>query len=121
MSEQTLTRETLIEFFGEQEFEKLCRHEAGHALIAFLFKRQIDYVRINNSKEKPSATRMPGSSLDGAFEAYFNRKDTFTLGVCNGCQMVSNLKDLIPGAKHWPRFVQNISERFEARSRTLSS
>ena len=49
------------------------------------------------------------------FEAYFNRKDTFTLGVCNGCQMVSNLKDLIPGAKHWPRFVQNISERFEAR------
>ena len=49
------------------------------------------------------------------FEAYFNRKDTFTLGVCNGCQMVSNLKDLIPGAKHWPRFVQNLSERFEAR------
>ena len=66
MPEQTLTRESLIEFFGEQEFEKLCRHEAGHALIAFLFKRQIDYVRINNSKEKPSATRMPGSSLDGA-------------------------------------------------------
>ncbi|MBR2089089.1 MAG: phosphoribosylformylglycinamidine synthase, partial [Fibrobacter sp.] len=53
------------------------------------------------------------------FEAYFNRKDTFTLGVCNGCQMVSNLKDLIPGAKHWPRFVQNISERFEARFCTL--
>ncbi|WP_298770316.1 phosphoribosylformylglycinamidine synthase [uncultured Fibrobacter sp.] len=53
------------------------------------------------------------------FEAYFNRKDTFTLGVCNGCQMVSNLKDLIPGAKHWPRFVQNLSERFEARFCTL--
>jgi len=49
------------------------------------------------------------------FEAFFNRKDTFTLGVCNGCQMVSNLKDLIPGASHWPRFVQNVSERFEAR------
>lgn len=49
------------------------------------------------------------------FEAFFHRKDTFTLGVCNGCQMVSNLKDLIPGAEHWPRFVQNLSERFEAR------
>lgn len=49
------------------------------------------------------------------FENFFHRKDTFTLGVCNGCQMVSNLKDLIPGAEHWPRFVQNLSERFEAR------
>ena len=66
MPEQTLTRESLVEFFGEEEYERLCRHEAGHALIAFLFKRQIDYVRINNSKEKPSTTRMPGSSLDGA-------------------------------------------------------
>lgn len=49
------------------------------------------------------------------FSEFFNRKDTFTLGVCNGCQMISNLKDLIPGAAHWPRFVQNVSERFEAR------
>ncbi|MCK9183061.1 MAG: phosphoribosylformylglycinamidine synthase, partial [Fibrobacteraceae bacterium] len=49
------------------------------------------------------------------FESFFQRKDTFTLGVCNGCQMVSNLKDLIPGAEHWPRFVENTSERFEAR------
>ncbi len=49
------------------------------------------------------------------FEAFFARKDTFTLGVCNGCQMVSNLKELIPGTSHWSRFVQNESERFEAR------
>ncbi|HHX15017.1 MAG TPA: phosphoribosylformylglycinamidine synthase [Fibrobacter sp.] len=49
------------------------------------------------------------------FESFFHRPETFTLGVCNGCQMVSNLKDLIPGAAHWPRFVQNASERFEAR------
>ncbi len=49
------------------------------------------------------------------FEAFFARKDTFALGVCNGCQMMSNLRDLIPGAGHWPRFVQNQSERFEAR------
>jgi phosphoribosylformylglycinamidine synthase len=49
------------------------------------------------------------------FEAYFNRADTFALGVCNGCQMMSNLKSLIPGTDHWPRFVRNISEQFEAR------
>ncbi|MHA2940290.1 phosphoribosylformylglycinamidine synthase [Vibrio sp. RC27] len=49
------------------------------------------------------------------FEAFFNRQDTFSLGVCNGCQMLSNLKELIPGADLWPRFVRNESERFEAR------
>jgi phosphoribosylformylglycinamidine synthase len=49
------------------------------------------------------------------FERFFARNDTFTLGVCNGCQMVSNLKEIIPGAEHWPHFVRNRSEQFEAR------
>ncbi|WGY46279.1 phosphoribosylformylglycinamidine synthase [Vibrio sp. ABG19] len=49
------------------------------------------------------------------FQQFFNRQDTFSLGVCNGCQMLSNLKELIPGADLWPRFVRNESERFEAR------
>ncbi|MFK8050337.1 MAG: phosphoribosylformylglycinamidine synthase [Halioglobus sp.] len=49
------------------------------------------------------------------FARYFAREDSFTLGVCNGCQMVSTLKELIPGADHWPRFVRNRSEQFEAR------
>jgi phosphoribosylformylglycinamidine synthase len=49
------------------------------------------------------------------FSAFFARKDTFALGVCNGCQMMSNLRSLIPGSESWPRFVQNQSERFEAR------
>jgi phosphoribosylformylglycinamidine synthase len=49
------------------------------------------------------------------FEHYFARNTTFTLGVCNGCQMVSNLKEIIPGAEDWPRFVRNRSEQFEAR------
>ncbi|KHT64472.1 phosphoribosylformylglycinamidine synthase [Photobacterium gaetbulicola] len=49
------------------------------------------------------------------FQAFFNRDNTFSLGVCNGCQMLSNLKELIPGADLWPRFVRNESERFEAR------
>jgi phosphoribosylformylglycinamidine synthase len=49
------------------------------------------------------------------FAAYFDRTDTFSLGVCNGCQMMANLKSLIPGAEHWPHFVRNLSEQFEAR------
>jgi phosphoribosylformylglycinamidine synthase len=49
------------------------------------------------------------------FEAFFTRTDTFALGICNGCQMMSNLRDLIPGAAHWPHFVRNASEQFEAR------
>ncbi|MGZ8151791.1 MAG: phosphoribosylformylglycinamidine synthase [Methylovulum sp.] len=49
------------------------------------------------------------------FAAFFQRTDTFGLGVCNGCQMMSGLKELIPGAEHWPRFMRNLSEQFEAR------
>ncbi|WP_269618452.1 phosphoribosylformylglycinamidine synthase [Zhongshania sp. BJYM1] len=49
------------------------------------------------------------------FAGFFQRSDTFSLGVCNGCQMMSNLHSLIPGAEHWPRFVRNRSEQFEAR------
>jgi len=49
------------------------------------------------------------------FQAFFERDKTFALGVCNGCQMLSTLKELIPGTEHWPRFVTNTSERFEAR------
>jgi len=49
------------------------------------------------------------------FQVYFERDDSFTLGVCNGCQMLSQLKELIPGAAHWPRFLRNRSEQFEAR------
>jgi phosphoribosylformylglycinamidine synthase len=49
------------------------------------------------------------------FAEFFVRQDSFSLGVCNGCQMMSNLKSLIPGAELWPHFVKNQSERFEAR------
>ncbi len=49
------------------------------------------------------------------FQAFFERPETFALGVCNGCQMLSNLRELIPGAGHWPHFVRNRSEQFEAR------
>ncbi|MBO2560512.1 phosphoribosylformylglycinamidine synthase [Shewanella algae] len=49
------------------------------------------------------------------FSRFFERADSFALGVCNGCQMLSNLKEIIPGTEHWPHFVRNRSERFEAR------
>ena len=49
------------------------------------------------------------------FEKFFRRPDTFSLGVCNGCQMLSRLRDLIPGTEAWPRFERNRSEQFEAR------
>jgi phosphoribosylformylglycinamidine synthase len=53
--------------------------------------------------------------LRDEFEAFFRDPSRFALGVCNGCQMLSHLKDLIPGAEDWPRFVRNRSEQFEAR------
>jgi phosphoribosylformylglycinamidine synthase len=55
-----------------------------------------------------------------AFAGFFARPDTFTLGVCNGCQMMSALKELVPGAAAWPRFVRNRSEQFEARFARLA-
>ena len=55
------------------------------------------------------------SSLRDHFAAFFHRADTFTLGVCNGCQMLSQLRDLIPGAEAWPALVRNASEQYEAR------
>jgi len=54
-------------------------------------------------------------SLRDQFQRFFHRSDTLSLGVCNGCQMLSLLKSLIPGAEHWPRFLRNRSEQFEAR------
>ncbi len=49
------------------------------------------------------------------FQAFFARPETFGLGVCNGCQMLAQLKELIQGAEHWPSFTRNLSEQFEAR------
>jgi phosphoribosylformylglycinamidine synthase len=57
--------------------------------------------------------------LKDMFAAFFARPETVALGVCNGCQMISQLKDIIPGADHWPAFVRNRSEQFEARLVTV--
>jgi phosphoribosylformylglycinamidine synthase len=58
-------------------------------------------------------------AMRAQFESFFNDPSKFALGVCNGCQMLSQLKDIIPGAKHWPKFVRNASEQYEARLATL--
>ncbi len=55
------------------------------------------------------------SRANDEFSAFFNRADSFALGVCNGCQMMSNLHSIIPGSELWPHFVKNKSEQFEAR------
>lgn len=60
-------------------------------------------------------TILHNNAMRDEFETFFNRDDSFGLGVCNGCQMMSHLKDLIPGASHWPQFERNLSEQFEAR------
>ena len=55
------------------------------------------------------------NNLYDYFSQFFHRTDTFTIGICNGCQMLSQIKNLIPGAAHWPIFIQNVSEQFESR------
>ena len=73
------------------------------------------YGDVLGAGEGWAKTILFNSQAREGFEAFFQRNDTFSLGVCNGCQMMSNLKALIPGADHWPRFVRNVSEQFEAR------
>src|SRR5690606_30969029 len=55
------------------------------------------------------------AALRDQFGEFFARAATFSLGVCNGCQMMSQLREIIPGAAHWPRFLRNRSEQFEGR------
>ncbi|MDC3288950.1 phosphoribosylformylglycinamidine synthase [Gammaproteobacteria bacterium] len=62
-----------------------------------------------------SKTILHNAFVKDQFEEFFNSESTFTLGVCNGCQMVSKLKDIIPGADLWPSFEKNLSDQFEAR------
>ena len=62
-----------------------------------------------------ASTILFNQKVRNEFERFFERSDTFALGACNGCQMMSALKELVPGAAHWPAFVRNRSEQFEAR------
>ncbi|HEY5802000.1 MAG TPA: phosphoribosylformylglycinamidine synthase [Burkholderiaceae bacterium] len=73
------------------------------------------YGDVLGAGEGWAKTILFNSMLAEQFEQFFHRGDTFGLGICNGCQMMSNLKDLIPGARAWPKFTRNKSEQFEAR------
>lgn len=73
------------------------------------------YGDVLGAGEGWAKTILFNEKLKEEFQAFFNRNDSFSLGVCNGCQMLSNLKELIPGAECWPKFVRNTSEQFEAR------
>src|SRR5438105_5010298 len=62
-----------------------------------------------------ASTILYNARVRAEFEKFFARSDTFAFGACNGCQMMAALKEVIPGAAHWPAFVRNRSEQFEGR------
>jgi phosphoribosylformylglycinamidine synthase len=73
------------------------------------------YGDVLGAGEGWAKTILFNAKLAETFTLFFNRQDTFALGICNGCQMMSNLKSIIPGAHAWPKFTRNKSEQFEAR------
>jgi phosphoribosylformylglycinamidine synthase len=73
------------------------------------------YGDVLGAGEGWAKTILFNDKLKEQFAAFFGREDTFGMGVCNGCQMMSNLKGIIPGADAWPKFTRNKSEQFEAR------
>jgi phosphoribosylformylglycinamidine synthase len=73
------------------------------------------YGDVLGAGEGWAKTILFNTQLADQFATFFARQDTFGLGVCNGCQMLANLKPIIPGAQAWPKFTRNKSEQFEAR------
>lgn len=88
---------------------------ALHAFQGLAACGGFSYGDVLGAGEGWAKTILFNPALRDAFADYFTRDDRFTLGVCNGCQMLSNLRELIPGSDHWPHFVRNRSEQFEAR------
>ncbi|WP_298772412.1 hypothetical protein [uncultured Fibrobacter sp.] len=90
-----LTRESLVDFFGEEEFRKLCNHEAGHALVALLFKRPLEYVKMDRSRERPGITHIAGSELEGdAHIAMAGHLAEFLMRKDFACDLDTVMKDL---------------------------
>jgi phosphoribosylformylglycinamidine synthase len=73
------------------------------------------YGDVLGAGEGWAKTILFNQQLRDQFSAFFNRQDSFALGVCNGCQMISNLSSIIPGAHYWPQFTRNQSEQYESR------
>ncbi|KIF79879.1 phosphoribosylformylglycinamidine synthase [Noviherbaspirillum autotrophicum] len=92
---------------------------AGRAKLddfkGFIAVGGFSYGDVLGAGEGWAKTILFNAKLAEQFAGFFNRGDTFALGICNGCQMMSNLKSIIPGAHDWPKFTRNKSEQFEAR------
>ena len=92
---------------------------AGRAKLddfkGFIAVGGFSYGDVLGAGEGWAKTILFNAKLAEQFAGFFNRADTFALGICNGCQMMSNLKSIIPGAQAWPKFTRNKSEQFEAR------
>jgi phosphoribosylformylglycinamidine synthase len=92
---------------------------AGRATLrdfaAFVAPGGFSYGDVLGAGEGWAKSILHNTRARDEFAAFFERKDSFALGVCNGCQMMSNLRALIPGTAHWPHFVRNRSEQFEGR------
>jgi phosphoribosylformylglycinamidine synthase len=85
------------------------------AFKGFIAVGGFSYGDVLGAGEGWAKTILFNAKLAEQFSLFFQRGDTFALGVCNGCQMMSNLKAIIPGAQAWPKFTRNKSEKFEAR------
>ncbi len=83
-----------------------------HGLVAV---GGFSYGDVLGAGEGWAKSALYGKAARASLSGFFERADTFALGVCNGCQMMATLRELIPGAARWPRFVRNRSEQFEAR------
>lgn len=96
---------------------------AGRASLAdfkgFVACGGFSYGDVLGAGEGWAKTILFNGQMAEQFAAFFNRQDTFALGVCNGCQMMSNLAPIIPGAGAWPKFTRNQSEQYEARFVTV--
>ncbi|WP_420473357.1 phosphoribosylformylglycinamidine synthase [Noviherbaspirillum sp. ST9] len=92
---------------------------AGRARLddfkGFIAVGGFSYGDVLGAGEGWAKTVLFNARLAEQFAGFFNRGDTFALGICNGCQMMSNLKSIIPGAQAWPKFTRNKSEQFEGR------
>ncbi|HEX2530886.1 MAG TPA: phosphoribosylformylglycinamidine synthase, partial [Burkholderiaceae bacterium] len=92
---------------------------AGRAKLddfkGFIAVGGFSYGDVLGAGEGWAKTILFNAKLAEQFAEFFGRGDTFALGICNGCQMMSNLKSIIPGAQAWPKFTRNKSEQFEAR------
>ena len=85
----------VLYFLPEGKFKKLCNHEAGHALIAYLFKRPVDYVKMDKSKERPGITHIAGSELEGdAHIAMAGHIAEFLMRKNFACDLDTLMKDL---------------------------